>query len=57
MRIGVFVCRCGSNIAGTVDTAAVAERMLPGDVEGKRSRWVTRAYHLKSPTQPDHVLK
>jgi heterodisulfide reductase subunit A2 len=28
MRIGVFVCRCGSNIAGTVDTAAVAERVL-----------------------------
>ena len=22
-RIGVFVCDCGSNIAGTVDTAAV----------------------------------
>ncbi|HJW75527.1 MAG TPA: CoB--CoM heterodisulfide reductase iron-sulfur subunit A family protein [Thermoleophilia bacterium] len=28
MRIGVFVCRCGSNIAGTVDTAALAERVL-----------------------------
>jgi heterodisulfide reductase subunit A len=25
MRIGVFVCHCGSNIEGTVDTAAVAE--------------------------------
>jgi len=24
-RIGVYVCHCGSNIAGTVDTAAVAE--------------------------------
>lgn len=24
MKIGVFVCRCGSNIAGTVDCAAVA---------------------------------
>src|SRR5512135_797551 len=24
-RIGVYVCHCGSNIAGTVDVAAVAE--------------------------------
>ena len=24
-RIGVFVCDCGSNIAGVVDTVAVAE--------------------------------
>jgi len=31
-RTGVFVCDCGLNIAGTVDTAAVAEfaRKLPG---------------------------
>jgi heterodisulfide reductase subunit A len=31
MRIGVFVCHCGSNIAGTVDVASVAEqaRNLP----------------------------
>jgi len=28
MRIGVFVCKCGTNIAGTVDTAAVAARAL-----------------------------
>jgi heterodisulfide reductase subunit A2 len=26
MRIGVFVCHCGTNIAGTVDCAAVAAR-------------------------------
>lgn len=25
MRIGVFICHCGSNIAGTVDCAAVAQ--------------------------------
>lgn len=25
MRIGVFICHCGSNIAGTVDVSAVAE--------------------------------
>jgi len=32
MRIGVYVCHCGSNIAGVVDTAAVAEwaARLPG---------------------------
>ncbi|MEJ5363840.1 MAG: CoB--CoM heterodisulfide reductase iron-sulfur subunit A family protein [Desulfosoma sp.] len=28
MRIGVFVCRCGTNIAGTVDTQAVAAGAL-----------------------------
>ena len=26
-KIGVFVCHCGTNIAGTVDTAAVAEAL------------------------------
>ena len=26
-RIGVFVCWCGSNIAGTVDVKAVAEAL------------------------------
>ena len=26
-RIGVFVCHCGTNIAGTVDVARVAEAM------------------------------
>ena len=33
-RIGVFVCRCGTNIAGVVDVPAVAEygRTLPGVV-------------------------
>ncbi len=31
-KIGVFVCHCGTNIAGTVDVAAVAEALgkLPG---------------------------
>ncbi|SPF45966.1 fragment of heterodisulfide reductase, subunit A [Syntrophobacter sp. SbD1] len=28
MRIGVFVCKCGTNIAGTVDTEAVAAEAL-----------------------------
>ena len=31
-RIGVFVCHCGTNIAGTVDVAKVAEEL--GKVQG-----------------------
>ena len=27
-RIGVFVCHCGTNIAGTVDVAKVAEEHI-----------------------------
>ena len=27
LKIGVFVCHCGTNIAGTVDVRAVAEAM------------------------------
>ena len=40
-RIGVFVCDCGSNIAGTVDTAAVEEyaRTLPGVVAVVRNKY------------------
>jgi heterodisulfide reductase subunit A len=36
-RIGVFVCRCGRNIAGTVDVAAVAEKLAshPGVVHSE----------------------
>ncbi|HNS15126.1 MAG TPA: CoB--CoM heterodisulfide reductase iron-sulfur subunit A family protein [Syntrophorhabdaceae bacterium] len=34
MRVGVFICHCGNNIAGTVDVARVAAEMrkLPGVV-------------------------
>jgi heterodisulfide reductase subunit A len=40
-RIGVFVCDCGSNIAGTVDTAAVEQyaRTLPGVVTVVRNKY------------------
>jgi heterodisulfide reductase subunit A len=40
-RIGVFVCDCGTNIAGTVDTAAVAEyaETLPGVVTVVRNKY------------------
>ena len=31
-KIGVFVCHCGTNIAGTVDVAKVAEEL--GKVNG-----------------------
>ncbi|HAR96034.1 MAG TPA: disulfide reductase, partial [Deltaproteobacteria bacterium] len=32
MKVGVFICHCGNNIAGTVDVARVAEetRKIPG---------------------------
>jgi len=32
MRVGVFICHCGNNIAGTVDVQKVAEEMrkIPG---------------------------
>jgi len=38
-RIGVFVCHCGSNIAGVVDCSAVAEhaRGLPGVVHAEEN--------------------
>jgi heterodisulfide reductase subunit A len=41
IRIGVFVCDCGSNIAGTVDTEAVREfaSALPDVVTAIRSKY------------------
>ena len=41
LRIGVFVCDCGSNIAGTVDTEAVREyaESLPGVVAAVRNKY------------------
>jgi heterodisulfide reductase subunit A len=41
LRIGVFVCDCGSNIAGAVDTEAVREyaETLPGVVAAIRNRY------------------
>ena len=40
-RIGVFVCHCGSNIAGTVDTAKVrsAAEEMPGVVVAKENKY------------------
>jgi heterodisulfide reductase subunit A len=41
LRIGVFVCDCGSNIAGVVDTAAVRQyaETLPGVVAAIRNKY------------------
>jgi len=41
LRIGVFVCDCGSNIAGTVDTEAVREYAagLPGVTAAIRNKY------------------
>jgi heterodisulfide reductase subunit A len=41
LRIGVFVCDCGSNIAGPVDTEAVREYAagLPGVVAAVRNKY------------------
>ena len=41
LRIGVFVCDCGSNIAGTVNTEAVREYAagLPGVVAAVRNKY------------------
>jgi len=41
VRVGVFVCDCGLNIAGAVDTAAVTEyaKTLPGVVCAVRNKY------------------
>jgi heterodisulfide reductase subunit A len=41
LRIGVFVCDCGSNIAGPVDTQAVTDyaASMPGVVSAVRNRY------------------
>jgi heterodisulfide reductase subunit A len=41
-RVGVFVCHCGSNIAGTVDCAAVASaaRAMPGVVHASDYKYM-----------------
>ena len=43
-RIGVFVCHCGTNIAGTVDVKKVAEQLghEPGVVFYRLSIYVFR---------------
>ena len=41
MRIGVFVCHCGTNIAGTVDSKGIAARAAElKDVVHTEEPWV-----------------
>ncbi|MCK5547788.1 MAG: CoB--CoM heterodisulfide reductase iron-sulfur subunit A family protein, partial [Thermoplasmata archaeon] len=42
VRIGVYLCHCGTNIAGTVDVKAVAEyaKELPHVVTGKEYKYM-----------------
>lgn len=48
-RIGVFVCHCGSNIAGVVDVKAVAEyaQTLPGVVHAENVLYTCSQDNLK----------
>ncbi|MFQ5855017.1 MAG: 4Fe-4S binding protein, partial [Anaerolineae bacterium] len=48
-RIGVFICHCGSNIAGVVDVKAVAERAatLPGVVHAENVLYACSQDNLK----------
>jgi heterodisulfide reductase subunit A len=48
-RIGVFVCHCGSNIAGVVDVQAVAEyaKSLPGVVHAENVLYACSQDNLK----------
>ena len=59
-RIGVFVCNCGINIAGTVDVAAVEEfaRTLPGVVYAGQNLFTCSqdAQELMKKTLAEHDL-
>ncbi|MFN4218262.1 MAG: CoB--CoM heterodisulfide reductase iron-sulfur subunit A family protein [Candidatus Bipolaricaulia bacterium] len=48
-RVGVFVCHCGSNIAGVVDVKAVAEyaKTLPGVVHAENVLYTCSQDNLK----------
>jgi len=48
-RIGIFVCHCGSNIAGVVDVKAVAEyaKTLPGVVHAENVLYACSQDNLK----------
>jgi len=48
-RIGVFICSCGTNIAGTVDVKAVVEyaKSLPGVIHSENTIYTCSADSLK----------
>lgn len=59
-RIGVFVCHCGSNIAGVVDVQAVADyaRTLPGVVGAENVLYTCsqdNLKHMKELIQAKHL--
>ena len=58
-RIGVFVCRCGSNIAGFVDVAAVAESAsrLPGVVHAEDSLYACSQDSVRHITEQVKALR
>ena len=58
-KIGVFVCWCGSNIAGTVDVEAVAEAMktVPGVVYSANYQYMCSAAGQKMIADAIHEYK
>ena len=50
IRIGVYICHCGTNIAGTVDVSGLSKFSWAGPMPG---RFVTKSWKLKliDPTQ------
>ena len=58
-KIGVFVCWCGSNIAGTVDVEAVAEAMksVPGVVYSANYQYMCSAAGQKLIADAIHEYK
>ena len=58
-KIGVFVCWCGSNIAGTVDVEAVAEALksVPGVVYSVSYQYMCSAAGQKMITDAIHEYK
>ena len=55
-KIGVFVCWCGSNIAGTVDVEAVSEAMktVPGVVFSTNYQYMCSAAGQKMIADASH---
>jgi heterodisulfide reductase subunit A len=56
LRVGVFVCHCGLNIAGTVDVHAVSEyaKTLPDVVFVKENRYTCADPDRKKSEKPSH---
>ena len=46
MKTGVYICHCGSNIAGTVDCAEVARWAAPQRAAGSLQLSLAKGYEL-----------